>query len=192
VRTTGILEERIHTLLASRRRRVIESENLTSAAVLLPLFTKEKAYHVLLTKRTEKVKTHRGEISFPGGVYDPEDQTLEKTALRESFEEIGLREEDVKILGCLDDVETITHYRIRPFVGVLPYPYSFALNDEEIDEIIEVPLSTLLRDDFEEDRMVRLESGERPIYRYYYGKHVVWGATAAILKQFLDLIRRSP
>jgi 8-oxo-dGTP pyrophosphatase MutT (NUDIX family) len=182
------LEQRIQVILAARQRRLVRNDNLTPAAILLPLFRKEKEHHVLLTKRTEKVKTHKREISFPGGVYDQEDQTLEKTALRESFEEIGLREKDVEILGCLDDVETLTKYMIRPFVGVFPYPYPFVVNMEEIEEMIEVPLQSFLpRDRFERKR-VSLERGERIIYSYHYGEHLIWGATAGILKQFLDLI----
>ena len=191
MRDTGNLVHRIHAVLASRQKKVIERDDLTSAAILLPLFRKERVYHVLLTKRTHKVKTHKGEISFPGGVYDEEDRTLERTALRESFEEIGLRERDVEILGCLDDVETLTHYRIRSFVGIFPYPYPFVVNKEEIEEIIEVPLQSFLHRDFLEGERVFLKSGERIIYTYRHGEHIIWGATAAILKQFLDLIFES-
>jgi len=192
MRSLEDLEQRIHADLASRQRKVIERHDLTPAAVLLPLFRKEGIHHVLLTKRTQKVKTHKGEISFPGGVYDQEDQTLETTALRESFEEIGLREKDVKILGCLDDIETVTHYRVRPFVGVFPYPYPFVVNREEIEEIIEVPLEILAEKGFVEQEEVFLKSGARIVYSYRYGTHTIWGATAAILKQFLELICDSP
>ncbi len=186
------LSERVRAILAARVRKVISPGGLTPSAVLLPLFRKEEDDHILLTKRTEKVKTHRGEISFPGGVYDREDQTLEKTARRESFEEIGLRERDVEILGCLDDVETLTKYMIRPFVGTFPYPYPLVLNTEEIVEVIEVPLQALLQRDRFEQKTISFEGGERTVYTYRYGTHRIWGATAAILKQFLDLIFGSP
>lgn len=186
------LKERINAVLAARERRIISGDDLIPAAILLPLFRKKKGYHVLLTKRTKKVKTHKGEISFPGGVYDQEDRTLEKTALRETFEEIGLREKDVEILGCLDDVETLTKYMIRPFVGIFPSPYPLVVNREEIEEIIEVPLQSLLQKDRFEKKKISLERGERTFYTYRYGKHFIWGATAGILKQFLDLIRSSP
>jgi 8-oxo-dGTP pyrophosphatase MutT (NUDIX family) len=165
-----------------------KGEDLTPAAVLLPLFTKEGAYHVLLTRRTHKVKTHKGEISFPGGVYDREDETLERTALRESFEEIGLKERDIAILGCLDDVETLTQYMIRPFVGMVPHPYPFVVNEDEIEEMIEVPLGSLLDENRFEQKRVHTGKGEQIIYVYRYEGHVIWGATAKILKQFLDLI----
>jgi 8-oxo-dGTP pyrophosphatase MutT (NUDIX family) len=186
------LNERIHAILATRERKVFRGEHLTPAAILLPLFSKDRGYHVLLTKRTEKVKTHKREISFPGGAYDQEDGNLERTALRESFEEIGLREKDVEILGCLDDVETLTRYMIRPFVGMFPYPYRFVVNREEIEHIIEVPLHSLVKKNRFEKKKVSAEGGERIIYIYRYGEHVIWGATAKILKQFLDLIRDAP
>jgi len=186
------LDKRIHRILAAREKKVIRGDHLTPAAILLPLFRKGTEHHVLLTKRTEKVKTHKGEISFPGGAYDQEDKTLEKTALRESFEEIGLREEDVEILGCLDDVATLTRYIIRPFVGLFPYPYPFVPNEEEIEEIIQLPLQSLVDKDRFEKKRISAEGGERPVYFYHCGKHVIWGATARILKQFSDLLRSTP
>jgi 8-oxo-dGTP pyrophosphatase MutT (NUDIX family) len=185
----GTLNEKIHAVLATRQRRVIRGDHLTLAAILLPLFEKGRDTYVLLTKRTHKVKTHKGEISFPGGAYDQGDHTLEKTALRECFEEIGLREEDVEMLGCLDDVETLTQYMIRPFVGLLPYPYSFVVNHEEIEHMIELPLQSLLGKDPFQKKVVSVEGEERTIYTYQYGHHVIWGATAKILKQFADLVR---
>jgi 8-oxo-dGTP pyrophosphatase MutT (NUDIX family) len=191
MRSVGNLKERIQAVLESRQRRTIDAHDLRPAAILLPLFAVGGQYHILLTKRTDKVKTHKGEISFPGGVYDAEDQTLERTALRESFEEIGLREEDIKILGCLDDVRTLTRYMIRPYVGIFPYPYAFAVNREEIEKMIEIPLPSLLQKDRFEEKRVFLRNGERTIYTYRYREHIIWGATAAILKQFLDLIRGS-
>lgn len=186
------LTERIHAILAARERKGIFGDDLTPAAILLPLFRKEDAYHVLFTKRTEKVKTHKGEISFPGGVYDQEDQTLKETALRETFEEIGLREKDIEILGCLDDVETLTRYMVRPFVGVFPYPYPFDVNSEEIEELIEIPLHALFQKDRFDEQVILSERGEQIIYTYRYGNHLIWGATARILKQFLDLILDTP
>lgn len=185
------LKERIRASLSVRERRTISGNDLTLAAILLPLFTRENAYHVLLTKRTEKVKTHKGEISFPGGVCDQQDRTLKETALRESCEEIGLREKDVQILGCLDDVQTLTNYMIRPFVGTFPYPYFFVVNHEEIEEIIELPLQPFLQEDRFERKTVSSQGGERTVYSCRYGEHLIWGATAAILKQFLDLIFES-
>jgi len=134
------------------------------------------------------VKHHKGQISFPGGAFDEEDGDLRKTALRETFEEIGLKEKDVRIIGILDDIVTSTKFVVTPFVGYFSYPYPFRLSQREIDELIEVPLSFLFDlECFSERERVEGELRE-VVFNYQYGKHAIWGATARILKQFLELI----
>ena len=160
------------------------------AAVLVPLYEREGQYHVLFTLRTEHVEHHKGQISFPGGAADPEDPDLEFTALRETFEEIGVRPEDVEVLGRLDDIVTITNFLVTPYVGVVrgPVPYPFRHNEHEVAELLEVPLSHLM----EEANFVQetREIGGRltPTHSYRFGEHVIWGATARILRGFLDLL----
>ncbi len=182
------LEEKIRAALSVRVEKPLNSKGLTPAAVLVPLFRKEGSHHVLFTKRTDLVKSHKGEISFPGGVFDESDRTLKATALRESYEEIGVKATDLEILGCLDDVITVTNYLVRPFVGFLPYPYPFVISPKEIDEIIQIPLLALFERDRFDQKIIQSQGRERVIYTYRYGRHVIWGATAWILKQFLDLI----
>jgi 8-oxo-dGTP pyrophosphatase MutT (NUDIX family) len=180
--------EQIGNLLSSRQRRVIEHPPFSHAAVLVPLFQKDGNCHLLFTKRSEEVKYHKGEISFPGGVVDEEDRELIHTALREAHEEIGLKESDVQIVGVLDDIVTITEFIVTPIVGLFPYPYPFEVSEVEIAELIEVPLASLLEEDCFSEREI-FRGGQREIvYAYQYGKHIIWGATARILKQFLDLI----
>ncbi|MBS3919712.1 MAG: CoA pyrophosphatase [Deltaproteobacteria bacterium] len=183
--------DEIIKILTLRERRTIEYPSFARAAVLVPLFNKEGSCHLLLTKRTDLVKYHKGEISFPGGMVDEDDLSLEKTALREAFEEIGLKEEDVQIIGALDDIITVTDFIVTPFVGLFPYPYRFETSSVEIAELIEVPLSFLLtKENFNEQEITRM--GRREIISaYQYGKHTIWGATARILKQFLELISSS-
>ena len=180
--------DQIGTILSSRKRRVIEHPPFSHAAVLVPLFKKGDGCHLLFTKRSDQVKHHKGEISFPGGVVDEEDLELISTALREADEEIGLKKSDVQILGILDDIVTITQFIVTPIVGLFPYPYPFKVSEVEIAELIEVPLSSLLREkSFSEKEIIR--GGQKEIvYAYQYEKHIIWGATARILKQFLDLI----
>jgi len=174
--------------LTSRERKVIDHPPLSHAAVLLPLYQREGQCHLLFTKRSDQVKYHKGEISFPGGMVDEEDRELIQTALREAREEIGLNEEDVEIIGLLDDIVTVTQFIVTPIVGFFPYPYPFQINQIEIDELIEVPLSFLLhKDSFSEREIFRMGRSEW-VYAYQYGNHVIWGATARMLKQFLDLI----
>jgi 8-oxo-dGTP pyrophosphatase MutT (NUDIX family) len=180
--------DQIGTILSSRKRRVIEHPPFSHAAVLVPLFKKGDGCHLLFTKRSDQVKHHKGEISFPGGVVDEEDLELINTALREAHEEIGLKQNDVQIIGILDDIVTITEFIVTPIVGLFPYPYPFKVSEVEIAELIEVPLSSLLREkSFSEKEIIRGGQKEA-VYAYQYGDHIIWGATARILKQFLDLI----
>jgi len=119
---------------------------------------------------------------------DEEDRELIHTALREAHEEIGLKESDVQIIGVLDDIVTITEFIVTPIVGLFPYPYPFKVSQAEIAELIEIPLASLIdENNFSEREIFR--GGQREIvFAYQYGEHVIWGATARILKQFLDLI----
>jgi 8-oxo-dGTP pyrophosphatase MutT (NUDIX family) len=180
--------DQIRTVLSSRKRRVIEHPPFSHAAVLVPLFKKGNGCHLLFTKRSEQVKYHKGEISFPGGVVDEEDLELISTALREADEEIGLKKNDVQIIGILDDIVTITEFIVTPIVGLFPYPYPFKVSEVEISELIEVPLSALLHEECFSEREIIRGGQKEIVYAYEYEKHIIWGATARILKQFLDLI----
>jgi 8-oxo-dGTP pyrophosphatase MutT (NUDIX family) len=183
----GFVEE-LGTLLEKRERRSIEHPSYTHAAVLIPLYEKEKSCHILFTKRTQQVKHHKGQISFPGGVYDEEDRDFRRTALREVREEIGLHEKDTRIIGELDDIVTVTGFIVTPFVGLIPYPYPFQLSEIEIEELIEVPLASLLDRQCFSERWIDDAGQKRLVYNYQYGEHAIWGATALMLKQLLELL----
>ena len=180
--------DQIRTTLSSRRRKVIEHPPFSHAAVLVPLFKKGADCHLLFTKRSDEVKYHKGEISFPGGAVDEDDLELINTALREAHEEIGLRESDVQIIGILDDIVTVSEFIVTPVVGLFPYPYPFKVSEKEISELIEVPLSYLLNSNCFGEKEIFRGGQKEIVYIYQYGKHTIWGATARILKQFLDLI----
>jgi 8-oxo-dGTP pyrophosphatase MutT (NUDIX family) len=182
------MEEKIRDILACREKACIQDPRLKRAAVLIPVFKKEGAYHLLFTRRTDRVEHHKGQISFPGGREDPEDADLLATALREAEEEMGLRKEDVRILGELDDICTVSDFCVAPFVGLIPYPYPFRPNPQEIEEMIEVPLAVLLDPD-RSRREFREHGGLTwPVLFYQHEGHTIWGATASILKQLLDLL----
>lgn len=129
--------------LVSYKKRALPRGNLIQAATLIPLFQDKDLLTVLLTRRTNLVKDHKGQISFPGGVRDG-DELLRTTALREAWEEMGIRPEDVQIFGELDDLPTVTGYLISPFVGSIPYPYPFSPNPIEIDAPLAIPVEHLL------------------------------------------------
>jgi 8-oxo-dGTP pyrophosphatase MutT (NUDIX family) len=158
------------------------------AAVLVPLFLRDGEYHLLFTKRTSHLTHHSGEISFPGGVRDPGDLNSAETALREAWEEVGVAPQDVMVLGELDDTESIHNYVVTPVVGVFPPDYRLTINDAEIERIIEVPLSH-----FEKPGVYRTEDwqwrGKRLAMHFYmHGEDEIWGLTARILKNFLDVL----
>jgi 8-oxo-dGTP pyrophosphatase MutT (NUDIX family) len=190
-RCEGGFIDGVRNILNTRERRMIEQPSLARAAVLVPLFQKGETCHIVFTKRSDNVRYHKGEISFPGGVVDEKDGELQRTALREAFEEIGLKESDVQIIGGLDDIITVTQFIVTPFVGFFPYPYSFKLSPAEIAELIEVPISALLDEDCFSQREIIRGTGKEVVYAYQYENHIIWGATARILKQFLDLISPS-
>ena len=188
VKNFGDMEKKIQEILACRQKTCIQDDRLKRAAVLIPVFKKDGEYHLLFTRRTDRVEHHKGQISFHGGRQDPEDPDLLTTALREAEEEMGIRKEDVRILGELDDICTVTDFCVAPFVGLIPYPYPFRPNPHEIAETIEVPLAALL-----DPNRLRKEFREHagrsgPVYFYQHGRHIIWGATASILKQLLDLL----
>lgn len=182
----------LKTILAHREPKRVEvsADNYTQASVLLPLFIKDGRYWLLFMRRTNTVEHHKGEVSFPGGAVDEDDRTLEYTAKREAFEEIGVREEDIEILGQLDDMTTITsHFIVHPFVGVVPFPYAFTLNEREVEHLIEIPLQFFLG--YSEPEPVTMDYGgevlETPAF--IYEGTVIWGATERILVNFIHLIR---
>ena len=182
-------KEGIIEALSRRQKKVEDPTGFMPSAVLLPLFEKGGDYHLVFTKRTETVNYHKGQFSFPGGRPHAGDKSLLDTALRETWEEIGLPPKDADVLGELDDIATYTTgFIISPFVAMIPFPHRFAANPAEVDEIIEVPLP-VLRDkkNFAEEM---LEVGGRPImqYFYHYRDHVIYGATARIVKHFLEIV----
>jgi 8-oxo-dGTP pyrophosphatase MutT (NUDIX family) len=183
------LKEKIKKILSQRIKRNISDEGLIKAAVLIPLYEKDENCYIVLTKRTELLNNHKGQISFPGGASQTEDKTLKDTALRESWEEIGLNPDDAEILGELDDELTyVTNFVITPFVAFIPYPYEFMINPKEVEEIIEIPLAELIdRGVIQEEIEVR-EGRVIPAYIYKYNDKIIWGATARILKHFIGLV----
>lgn len=158
------------------------------AAVLLALVHSHGEAALLLTERSDAVERHKGQISLPGGAVEPGESPLD-AALRETCEEIGVRAEDVTVLGALDDEETVVSgFLLTPFVGSIPYPYPLRASPAEVQRVLEVPVRTLL-----DPRNVRAEEwthdGERRTVLFFTaGKDVVWGATARVIMQFLRVV----
>ncbi|GFO53038.1 coenzyme A pyrophosphatase [Geomonas sp. Red276] len=181
------MKEKIRSVLAGRQR-IPMAPGPVPAAVLVPLFEKDGEFHLLFTKRTPHLTHHSGEISFPGGRCDPGDRDSTDTALREAWEEVGIRPADVEILGELDDCHSIHNYLVTPVVGVFPAGYQLTVNDAEIERLIVVPLSHLSRPEYFRAECWPWRGKRHAVYFYQYGDDEIWGLTARILKQFLDLL----
>ena len=178
-------------VLAQRSKQRINDSSLVSAAVLIPIYYKDGEYHILFTKRTETVKDHKGQICFPGGACEEGDGVPFNTALRECTEEIGLEAEGIELLGELDDMATrSTDYIISPFVATIPWPCSFEVDPIEVAEIIEVPLSALLDKNCVRHETEVVDDEVVDKYEYHYRGKIIWGATARILNQFLDIVNQ--
>jgi 8-oxo-dGTP pyrophosphatase MutT (NUDIX family) len=191
MQTGDHFKENLKALLAGREPKRIASStpSYREASVLMPLFNKDEQFWLLFTKRTNSVEYHKGEVSFPGGMVDFDDHSWEGTALRETFEEIGVKEEDIEILGQLDDITTLTsQFIVHPFVGMIPFPYSFHLNTREVEELIEVPLEFFINPSQPRTHTIEYEGERREVQAFIYGDAVIWGATERILEHFIALI----
>lgn len=161
----------------------VDAPHLTRAAVLVPLILRNEEPFVLLTERSQHVPTHQGQISFPGGVHEPEDADLIETAVRETWEEVGVPPEQVTVLGRMDDVSTnTTSFAITPFAAVIPPDVARITSDLEVARIIEVSLDALL------NPANREPDPRASRWQYVLPDVTVWGATARILTGFLGIL----
>lgn len=160
---------------------------LKCAAVLLPLTQVNGEWHLLFTRRTERVQSHKGQVSFPGGACDEGETTPEQTALREAEEEVGLRPADVKVLGRLSQLITVTSFRVSPIVGVIPWPYTFKVAGIEVARVFTIPLLWLSdRNNYWE---FPFGGSDRSLIAYHpYDGELLWGATARMTVTFLKTI----
>ena len=182
---------RLQTLLAARVAEVTAEWNARPAAVLVPLYRQGDEWHLLFTERTHTVEDHKGQVAFPGGRVDEGDASRIETALRETAEEIGLQRRDVIVLGVLDELITVTQYRVTPVVGVFAWPYPFVLSTGELSEVFGVPLKWLADPAHCEIqyREPLIAGPKIPVYYFRYQGHTIWGVTARMVVGFLEVIR---
>ena len=184
------MKERLKKALSARTKARIDDRTLNEAAVLVPIFLKDGECNILFTQRSDQVVHHKGQVSFPGGAKHESDRSLEDTALRETWEEIGLDPKDVEVLGELDDTGTTTsNFAVSPFVAFIPYPYKFKMSYDEIADIFNLPISELLNEANVKEELYTVGESVYPTYSYGSGNRVIWGATAGILHQFLEVWR---
>ena len=157
------------------------------AAVLIPLLRQDNEWHLLFTRRTDKVESHKGQVSFPGGACDEGETTPEETALRETNEEIGIDPHQVRVLGRITNLITITSFRVTPVVGIIEWPTVLRLGKEEVERVFTIPLNWL------RDKSNRWEFSMPGRYRslivyHPYDGELLWGATARMTVDFLKVL----
>ncbi len=186
------LPDALREILTGRQPADEARDGASPAAVLVPLQHHDGRWHVILNVRSETVGEHKGEVAFPGGRVEPADADMVACALRETWEEMGIRPEDVDVLGPLDAVTTRTNYVVWPTVGVVPHPYAFAPNAREVAAVIEAPVDELIEAGaVRHEAHVMPDGTVRKRVAYAYGEHLIFGATAWILEQLLGFIAQS-
>lgn len=188
--------DKIERQLRARLRQndlfhTLEDDNLSPAAVLVLLVKKDENWNILFTRRTNGVRTHQGEVSFPGGAYEEGDESLINTALRETKEEIGVNLENITILGALDACKTVTNFVVYPFVGILEWPAAFNLNKNEVERAFLIPIEWLFdtKNYHEKDHIINGVNIRRVIHYHDYDGEHLWGFTARVTQQILSLMR---
>lgn len=184
------LDELRDRLASHTRTPLTPAAGLRRAGVFAPLYVREGELWVLFTKRTAKLETHPGQVSFPGGARDDGDADLLATALRETEEELGLPREKLAVLGALSPIATVTDFYVEPYVGAIPYPLALSPSKDEIEELWEIPVSALMSPTAVEERA--FPGREEPVLYYHYGPKTVWGATARILSELLEVLAGEP
>ncbi len=165
-------------------------ENLREAAVLVAVVERAGEASVILTKRTETLRSHSGQIAFPGGRVDPDDESAEAAALREAEEEIGLARATVEVVGRLPDYLTGSGYRIAPVLGIAQPSFTLTLNPAEVDAAFEVPLRFLMTEANHREESRLWQGVERKYYAMPWEDRRIWGVTAGILRVLYERLYR--
>ena len=191
----SLIKQKIYSY-SSPLRLTLEDDFFIKAAVIFSIIPFEyKPYELILIHRSDKGLRHKGEMSFPGGKFDPQfDKSLRDTALRETEEEIGVPRKQVKIIGCLDDFPTMTQYIITPFIGIIDKNQTLIRDEREVQRILKIPINFFTSKSNFREQAIDIESKKFPVFYYNYidsengQKYTVWGATAYMISTFIEKI----
>lgn len=174
----------------------LRDEFFTSSAILFSIIPyNNKPYDLVLIHRTDRGTRHRGEISFPGGKFESEnDKTLLDTALRETEEEIGVAKNKIELIGCLDDFPTMTKYIITPFIAIIDKDQKLVKEDGEVRRILKVPIDFFIKKQNFREQAIDIGGNQFPIFYFNYidsesnEKYTIWGATAYMISNFIETV----
>ncbi len=169
--------------LADRTIKRIEMPDFMPSAVMILLMNINNEAHVFLTKRTNTVGTHKGEISFPGGRIEEEDENPMAAAFRETYEEAGIKPGDIELIGQFDEFYSVEGFHVSTFIGAIEYPYEYKINTGEIEVCLEAPLVKFYNQDYDRTDKINLNDREITVYFYSYNGFSIWGLTARILTE---------
>jgi 8-oxo-dGTP pyrophosphatase MutT (NUDIX family) len=182
-----MVADKIVRALKSRAPQALAVNDYKPAAVLIPIQERQDGDYLVLTKRADHLRTHKGQVAFPGGRVDPSDADVTETALRECYEEIGIGPDCVRILGRLDEFTAGYGLVVTPVVGVIPAHCEFRIDPAETTAVASVPIASLMQSP-NCNLSEYLSPGGHPNYHFYVNGWDVWGVTARIIAQFLELV----
>lgn len=174
--------------LAAYEPLTVPDAGMRRSAVLVPLVLDPDGVRVILTRRTDDLSSHAGQVSFPGGRVDATDASATQAALRETHEELGVDPDQITMLGRLDEIITVTHYHVTPVVGTLPASTVFHPNPAEVARVLRVPLAQLLDGERWERGARKWQGVTFKMWQFTYEDDLIWGATAMMLRQFVELL----
>jgi 8-oxo-dGTP pyrophosphatase MutT (NUDIX family) len=170
--------------LLDRTKRSVDYPEYKKAAVMIIFMEMEHSPYVLLTQRTDRVSTHKGQVAFPGGGFDPTDKNMLDTALRETLEEVGIKPDEIEVLGEFDEYISIAGFHVYCYVGALNKAQKYNPSKDEIDRILEAPFSIFYNEEYSRCEKMYYGGRDYDVYYYDYDEAVIWGLTARILTDF--------
>ncbi|MGD8109155.1 CoA pyrophosphatase [Vibrio sp. NTOU-M3] len=176
---------------ALKRVAHLNSDSLRKASVLIGFVERPSGLHIIFTRRAKHLKHHPGQISFPGGKYELSDSSLAHTALRETYEEIGIAERHIDILGNMKELVTISRFSVTPFIAFVSPDYKTLIDTNEVDEVFEVPASVILDKDKLKSHTFQLNNHSHRVFGLSYHQHFIWGMTAQIIQAMQNHISLS-
>ena len=187
----GSFKKFISEKLSAREKRSINFPEYKKSAVLILFMEKEGHPHVVMTLRTDKVSTHKGQVSFPGGGHDSTDKDFLETALRETMEEVGIPPEEIEILGEFDEYISVMGYHVYVYAGAINRAHEYIVCRDEIDEMLEVPFSIFYNESYNKCEKITYEGRDYDVYYYDFASTTIWGMTARIITDFARKIFKS-